>query len=124
MIGGLLTAGTLVTAGGGGIAFGLASPGTTAETLEAVVVRQLAAAILRQRHDLEPDLAVWRNLVETEIEVRRQHERLDEFSDDSAASLKELRRKIDAIERALNHLREQGHEPGAAASTPTRPSEP
>ena len=104
MIGGLLTAGTLVTAGGGGIAFGLASPGTTAETLEAVVYRQLTAAILRQLQGLEQDPAVWRNLVETEIEVRREHERLDEFSDESATAIKELKRKIDALERALKYL--------------------
>jgi hypothetical protein len=37
--------------------------------------------------------------VETESEVRRTHQRLDEFSDDTAASLKELRRKIGTIER-------------------------
>jgi hypothetical protein len=45
-------------------------------------------------------------LVETEIEVRREHERLDESSDESAQSLKELKRKIEAIERALKYLRE------------------
>ncbi len=111
MIGGLLTAGALVTAGGGGIAFGLASPGTTAETLEVVVERRLAAAILRQSQQLEPDHLIWRFLVETEIQVRREYERLDEFSDESATTLKELRRKIDAIERALKYLRANGLEP-------------
>jgi hypothetical protein len=45
-------------------------------------------------------------LVETEIAVRREHERLDGFSDESAQSLKELKRKIEAIERALKYLRE------------------
>ncbi|AUI50928.1 alpha/beta hydrolase [Arthrobacter crystallopoietes] len=117
MIGGLITAGTLVTAGGGGIAFSLASPGTTAETLEAVVERRLAAAILRQRQHLEPDTALWRTLAETEIEVRREHERLDEFSDEAAPALKELKRKIDAIERALKYLRDNGLEPGVPLST-------
>lgn len=112
MIGGLLTAGSLVAAGGGGIALGLASPGTSAETLETVVARQLAAEILRKAHGLEPDPAVWRNLVETEIEVRRGYERLDEFSDESATSLRETKRKIDALERAISFLREQGLEPG------------
>jgi pimeloyl-ACP methyl ester carboxylesterase len=112
MIGGLLTAGTLVTAGGGGIAFGLASPGTSAGTLEAVVARQLAAAILRKKQDVDQDPIVWKNLVETEIEVRRSHERLDEFSDDSSATLKELKRKLDAIERALKYMRDNGLEPG------------
>jgi pimeloyl-ACP methyl ester carboxylesterase len=114
MIGGLLTAGTLVGAGGGGIAFGLASPGTTAETLEAVVTRQLSAAILRKEQHLEQDNTLWRTLVETEIEVRREYERLDEFSDDSAPALKELKRKIDAIERALKYLSDNNLEPGVS----------
>ena len=113
MIGGLLTAGTLVTAGGGGIAFGLASPGTTAETLEAVVERRLAATILRQRQHLDPDPTVWKILVDTEIEVRREHERLDEFSDKSSPGLDELKRKIETIERALKYLSDHGLEPGA-----------
>lgn len=104
MIGGLLTAGALVTAGGGGIAFGLASPGTPAATLEAVVSGQLTAEMLRKKHGLQSDPAVWRNLVEMEMELRREHERLDEFSDPSAASIKELKRKIEAVERALAHL--------------------
>ncbi|MFL4476759.1 hypothetical protein ACIPUB_00600 [Paeniglutamicibacter sp. ORCA_105] len=115
MIGGLLTAGALVGAGGGGIAFGLASPGTTAETLEAVVTRQLSAAILRKEQHLEQDDTLWRTLVETEIEVRREYERLDEFSDDSALALKELKRKIDAIERALKYLSDNDLEPGVSA---------
>lgn len=117
MIGGLLTAGTLVGAGGGGIAFGLASSGTTAEALEEVVTRQLAVAILRESQGLEPDPAIWRVLVETEIEVRRQLERLDEFSDDSAPTLKELRRKTEALERALKYLSDHGLEPESPNST-------
>lgn len=112
MIGGLLTAGTLIGAGSGGVAFGLASSGTSAETFEAVVCRQLTAVILRQQQGMEQDPAIWQSLVETEIEVRRQHERLDEFSDDSALSLKELKRKIEAIARALNYMAANGLEPG------------
>ena len=112
MIGGLLTAGSLVTAGGGGIAYGLASPGTTAETLEAVVQRWLAAAILRQRQHLDPDPTLWGTLVKIEMEVRREFERLDEFSDASSPALTELKRKIDAIARALAYIRKNGLEPG------------
>ncbi|WP_374009884.1 hypothetical protein [Leifsonia sp. LS-T14] len=110
MIGGLVTAGALVTAGGGGIAFGLASPGTTAETLVAVVERQLAAEIVRLKQGLSPDPGVWKTLVETEIEVRRQHERLDEFSDESGATLKELKRKLETLERAISYLRKNNLE--------------
>lgn len=112
MIGGLLTAGTLVTAGGGGIAFGLASPGTSAETVEAVVLRQLTAEIVRKRQGLESDPSVWRNLVVMEMELRREHERLDEFSDDSAPSMKELKKKVITVERALAHLKALGLDPG------------
>ncbi|GAA4657861.1 lipase family protein [Arthrobacter cryoconiti] len=117
MIGGLLTAGTLVTAGGGGVAFGLASPGTTAATVEAVVTHQLSAVILRQLQHLEQDQTLWRTLVETEIEVRRQHERLDEFSDKSAQSVKELTQKISAIEHALKYLKDHGLEPDIDSNT-------
>jgi len=123
MIGGLLTAGTLVTAGGGGIAFGLVSASTTAETLEAVVSGQLTAEILRKRHGLDSDPAVWRNLVDMEMQLRREHERLDEFSDDSAPSIKELKRKVDAVERALTHLRHMGLEPAPSAPSSEVPSD-
>lgn len=111
MIGGLLTAGTLVGAGGGGIAFSLASPDTTAETVEAVIQRRLAAAILRDRQNLEPDYTLWRILSANEIAFRREYERLDEFSDDSAQGLKELKKKLETIERAMKYLSENGLEP-------------
>lgn len=54
---------------------------------------------------------MWRVLVETQIEVRREHERLDEFSDPTARALKELKQKIEAVERALKYLRDHGLEP-------------
>lgn len=111
MIGGLVTAGSLVAAGGGGIAYGLAGASTTAEALEAVVSRQLTAVLLRDLESLDQDPSVWRNLVEIERQVRREHERLDEFSDPSAPSLKELQRKVQAVERALAHIRKMGLEP-------------
>jgi pimeloyl-ACP methyl ester carboxylesterase len=117
MIGGLLTAGTLVGAGGGGIALGLASSGTNAATLEAVVERRLGAELLRQRQQLNLDPTVWMTLVETEIEVRREHERLDEFSDDGASTIKELKRKIVILERALKFLKDRGLEPGDPAES-------
>jgi pimeloyl-ACP methyl ester carboxylesterase len=118
MIGGLLTAGTLVTAGGGGIAFGLASPGTSADTLEAVVERRLAAEILRKRQGLQPDPTVWRIFADIEIEVRREHERQDEFSDESSPALKELKRKIETVDRALKYLSDNGLEPDVVFSGP------
>jgi hypothetical protein len=104
MIGGLLTAGTLVTAGGGGIAVGLAAPGTTAATVEAVVATQLATAILRKKHGLQQDPQTWNSLTELEVQVARELARLKVVSDESAPSVKELQRKLDAIHRALAYL--------------------
>lgn len=105
MIGGLLTAGTLVSAGGGGIAVGLAAPGTTVETAEAWVAAQLAAAILRDRQGLPQDEQTWSTLVAARLEVTQQLSRLTAVSDESAPTLKALERKLDAIDRALGHLR-------------------
>lgn len=104
MIGGLLTAGALVSAGSSGIAAGLASSTTSAQAVEAVVVVQLAAAILRRKQLLEQDPATWHGLVETSTEVRREQSRLVAFSDDSAPTLKQLDRKIKTIENAIDAL--------------------
>lgn len=112
MIGGLLTAGSLVGIGGGSIAVGLASSTTSAEALEAVVVRQLTAEILRQKNDVPSDPSVWMGLAMTEVQVRREYERLDEFSDETSPALKALRRKIETVSRALEFLRANGMEPG------------
>lgn len=116
MIGGLLTAGALVTAtAGSGIASALASPTTSADTMTAVVSQFLTAAIVRQLQHLEQDPNTWAVLVETEIAARREHERLDEFCDPSSAGLKDLKRKIDTVNLALNYMSKQGLEPGATA---------
>lgn len=111
MIGGLLTAGTLVSAGGGGIAVGLASPTTTAEAVEAIVSTQLVAAILRKSQGLEQDPTTWHNLIETGIELRRDRTRLEPFSDESAPTLKELKKKLVTIDRALAYLNEENLRP-------------
>ena len=111
MIGGLITAGTLATAGGGGILYGIAAPGMSAEVAEAVLERQLAPAILRKRQGLDPDPELWRAFVEFERVVSREHERLDEFSDRDSPVLKNLQRKIRAVERALDYLSKNGLEP-------------
>ena len=108
MIGGLLTAGTLMSAGGGGLAVGLASPGTTAETVEAVITAQLAAVILRERQGLGQDPRTWMGLVELEIEVTKELARLKPVSDESAPSIKELKRKLTTIDRALDYLHDHG----------------
>ena len=111
MIGGLLTAGTLVSAGGGSIAIGLASPTTSAATVEAVVESQLAAAVLRRLQGLEQQRETWIGLEEMRSEFRRQYERLDEISDESAPTLKDLRSKIRAVDRAVAYLEREGLDP-------------
>ena len=108
MIGGLVTAGALLSAGGGGIAVGLASPSTAAVTVEAFVMTQLTAAILRLRQGIDPEPATWAGLVETDTALRREAARLGGISDESAPSLKELRRKLEAVNRALDYLSEAG----------------
>ena len=111
MIGGLFTAGTLVSAGGGGIAIGLASPNTTAATVEAVVTAQLTAAILRERQGLDQDPATWATFTETSIEVGRELARLQPISDDSSPTVKDLQRKLSALDRAIAYLDEHGLAP-------------
>lgn len=113
MVGGLVTAGALVSAGSSGIMYGMASPSTSAEAVELIVCRQLTMAILRQKQELNQDPSLWSNLVATEMEVRREHERLDEFSDSSSPMIKDLQRKIIAVERALKYLSDNDLEPGS-----------
>lgn len=50
--------------------------------------------------------------------VRRAHGRLDEFSEESSPALKELKRDIEAIERALKYLRDNNLEPGVLPKAP------
>ena len=111
MIGGLLTAGTLVSAGGGSIAIGLAAPGTTAAAVEAVVATQLTAAILREMQGFGQYPQTWNSLDELKTEVTQQLVRLKPVSDESAPTLKELQRKLDAINRALDYLRTHNLDP-------------
>ena len=71
---------------------------------------------MRLNQQLDSDPFVWRNLVVTEIEVRRELERLDEFSDPSAPTIKDLKRKLTAIERALACLTRLGLAPAVGES--------
>lgn len=113
MVGGLLTAGALVSAGGGGIAIGLTSPSTASETVEAVVSSQLAAALLRKLQGLDQDPSTWTSLTETRIELQRERTRLGACSDASAPGLKDLDRKLGAVDRAITRLEKEGLGPDA-----------
>lgn len=115
MIGGLLTAGTLVSAGGGGIAVGMMSPGTSAESMEAVVHYQLAVVILRKLKGYEQDPTIWMDLTLAERKLRRELERVDEFSDEQAPSVTELKRKLSSVEKALTYLTDNELKPAGPA---------
>ncbi|WP_291339875.1 alpha/beta hydrolase [Corynebacterium sp.] len=104
MIGGLLTAGTLVSAGTTGIAVGVLSPATSAESVESLVKSQLALVILRARHHLEADDSIWLSLTDTERVLRRERARLAEFSDPRADIIVELDRKLRAVDAALAYM--------------------
>lgn len=124
MVGGLLTAGTLVSAGGGGIAVGMLSPSTSAESMEAVVEYQLAIVILLQLQQLEQDPTIWSDLTQTERKLRREKERVDEFSDEQAPTVIELKRKLAAVEKALKYMTDNRLEPGVIPEEPEEPEAP
>lgn len=112
MIGGLITAGALTTLGGSSIVAGLVGHETSPAALERILTVQLASMVLRDKRKLDHEHGLWAQLTELEVTLRRQFERVDEFSDGSAASVKELKQKIGIVERALRYLREQRLEPG------------
>ena len=69
---------------------------------------QLAVAVLRRLQGLEQRPEIWHGLVEIGGELRREYERLDEISDESAPTLKELRLKIQAVDSAVAYLEREG----------------
>lgn len=104
MIGGLVTAGTLVSAGTTGIAVGVLSPGTSPESVEALVKSQLAVVILRAKLHLEPDPTIWMSLAEMERMLHRERTLLAPYSDEKAEVITALDRKLAAVTAALNHM--------------------
>lgn len=111
MVGGLITAGTLVSASTGSAAVGIMSPATTPESVDALVKSQLAVVIMRQKHHLEPDHSIWTSLTETEQQLTREKERLDEFSDPKAASVVALEKKLSSVRAALKYLSDHRLDP-------------
>lgn len=123
MIGGLITAGTLVGGGGllvgsGGrnLAAGLSGAETTAEQFEAAVSLQLSAVILRQLQGLEADPRAWSLFTDLETEVNRLHEQLDEISDKKAATVRNQARKRDVVKRALAYMTENKLDPPTSSA--------
>ncbi len=107
MLGGLITAGALAGTGGGAIAMAVAVASASVETFEAVVVLQLAIAIashnLKERRDTDP----WYALCGLEAQIAHELQRLETYSDKDSSSLKNTRRKKEAVRRALNYMVEQ-----------------
>lgn len=108
MIGGLLTAGSLVGAGSGSLAVGIAAPETSADVAEMFVTAQLANVLLHESRKLPPPEHTLNELVDAYARVRDQFELMEAVSDPNAASVKALRRKRDLLARAVNHLSPEG----------------
>lgn len=115
MLGGVGIVGAL--GGVGGLTAGRALiAGDAAQVEETVIFLQ---AFARTRHELrEADIATidrdyreWYALIEMEDAAADDCERLKRFSDDDAPGVKELERKLRAIDRALRWLREEGLAP-------------
>ncbi len=104
MIGGLMTAGALTSTGMGMTAAALAGGSAAYEVTEAAVVQQLAHAIARRALAYERTGDEWLALSRLHSELVREQERLTAFSDDNALGLKEVKKKIDVVERALRYM--------------------
>lgn len=112
MMGGLVTAGTLLTVGGGSLTAGVLSSVNTTEEIEALVVQKLSLAILWQRHEIDRTHEVWEEFAEAERLIVREHTRVKNVSDSSSPILKAFEQQRSTIERALRYLSDHGMEPG------------
>ena len=112
MVGGLVTAGALAGAGAGltGVAATLASS-ASAETVLGVVVQQLATAIVRKKLQDPNDYSPWFVLSNLEMEIARECQRLESYSDPKAATISIVRRKADIVRLALRYMMDNGLSP-------------
>lgn len=117
VLGELLSAAAVAATAGGGVAQGLAGAGVPAEAVEAVVATQLAAALVRERHDVDQDPATWHGLVQTGNELRRELARLAPVSDRGSEVVQQATRKLAAVDRALDHLETCGLDPASVRGT-------
>lgn len=123
MMGGLATAGALTTVGSSTLVASIVRPDNgndaiqaaashmSTESFEYFVLRLLATVILREDQQLEANPQVWKFLISSELRLRQDFARLSRYSDKSSQTLKDLKCKIEVTERALDYLREHGHEP-------------
>lgn len=111
MIGGLLSAGSLVSAGAGGIAVGVMSPANTSGSVETLIASQLALLILRQRNGLDVGGDIWAMWKDAEMALVREINRVSEISDEKAASVVELQKKLEAVQAAMTYALGHGLAP-------------
>ena len=86
----------------------LASTRVSVHDVETLLVSRLTAAILRQKQKLEQDPDTWLILVDSEREIRRSLQRLSTFSDRNAAVVKDAKKKLAYVEKAVEYLAKHG----------------
>ncbi|MGP5593705.1 hypothetical protein [Corynebacterium flavescens] len=116
MIGGLFSSGALLSAGSGTLALSLSNTRASAAVVEEMLVLPLVEAELRKKLKLEANPSIWFEIVEAEMNVRREYQQLVPFCDHKSAALKGLKSKLTSIVRALDFLRALGLEPGVEKS--------
>jgi hypothetical protein len=123
MIGGLGIVGLLGSAGGAVTARALIS-GSAAQVEETVIHLQALAVAQRDLRVAPPSYPEWFALVSMEDAIAEDLSRLRRFSDEGAPGIKELERKLHAVERALHWFEEHGlRPPGPPGSDEAEPAE-
>ena len=112
MIGGLLSAGSLVSAGSGSIAVGVTSFASSAIEVESLVHGQLSLMILRQTWRLDNDDRIWNVWVDSERDLMQQRQRLARFNDSDSGVLKEIDRKLATVRKAISYAEDNELSPG------------
>jgi len=122
MLGGIGIVSVLAGAGGSMAAGSVLMSGSAAQVEETVIFLQAFASA---RHRLSAaELAVtekkhseWFALIEMENVAADELEKLSQFSDDDTPGVKELRRKLRTVARALDWLRSEGFAPEGLPSS-------
>ena len=86
----------------------LASTRVSVHDVETLLVSRLTAAILRQKQKLEQDPDTWLILVDSEREIRRSLQHLSTFSDRNAAVVKDAKKKLASVEKAVEYPAKHG----------------
>ena len=101
MIGGLITAGALVSAGSGTIAVGAMTSGSTPDEVEGILQVQMARQIMRAKWRMSIDQSVWQMWTDLERDLIRKQTRLERFSDKNSRGLKDIEQKLATVRNCL-----------------------